>query len=116
MGARGWWLTHAWQIYFFGEWVRQRGSSPAAFLWASANTKRVSQNEQNAIHLSPVSCLEISLNFILGKLRIEDSMPEYIPDFVAREGWCSIYFQVSTAACLPAFPKKIILPSIILSK
>jgi hypothetical protein len=37
-------------------------------------------------------------------------------NFVARERWCRLYFQASTAAWLPAFPKKIILPSIILSK
>jgi PIN domain nuclease of toxin-antitoxin system len=112
MGAEGWWQAHAWQNYFFGEWVRQRGAAPAGFPWASANTKGASQNEQNAIHLSPVSCWEISLKFVLGKLRIEGTML----NFVARERWCRLYFQASTAAWLPAFPKKIILPSIILSK
>jgi PIN domain nuclease of toxin-antitoxin system len=100
---------------FFDEWVRQRGCAPAAFLWASANIKRASQNEQNAIHLSHVSCWEISLKFVLGKLRVEGAMPVYIPDFVAREGWCRLYFQASTAASLP-FLKNIILPSTILSK
>lgn len=83
-----------------------------ALLWAlqeparlSPNARRALLNPSNPIHVSTVSFWEISLKFSIGKLTLENAVPEDFPQFVSDEGWHIMTLGAEAAAGFYALPK-----------
>lgn len=83
-----------------------------ALLWAlqepeqlSPKARRALLNGGNSIHVSAVSFWEISLKYSLGKLTLENAVPEDFPDFVREEGWEIVPLSGEVAAGFASLPK-----------
>ena len=83
-----------------------------SLLWALQAPERLSttaeaalEDANNLIYVSTLSFWEISLKASIGKLIIENAIPEDFPEFVKAEGWDILPLSAESAASYGNLPR-----------
>jgi len=82
------------------------------FLWMAAEPDRLSQraralveDTQNTLYLSAASAWEIAIKHALGKLRLPEPPPEYVPSRMSEQGVQPLAIEHAHALRVSALPK-----------